>query len=273
MTKKSATASSDLTFENFLLELNQLTEKYLGNSKVQAAAKTVATSDAADAADDDADDADDINIPSEDELSGMGIRALRKLAAEYFEDDQVAKAKKDELIESLLELANGDLDADEDDEEDDDDEDDADDIEDDEDSDEEDEDEDDEEDEDEEEADDDEYRAELEGMKLADLRKLARDEYEAEPSEIRKLDKEGLIDLILDADAEDDSDVGVEEDDEEDGYTEDELKGMEIDALKEIADEWEIEYTPKARKATLVKLILEAQEYEDDEDYEDEDED
>ncbi|QZE10852.1 hypothetical protein SEA_CHISANAKITSUNE_87 [Gordonia phage ChisanaKitsune] len=265
MTKKSATAASDLTFENFLLELNQLTEKYLGNSKVQAAAKTVATSDADD---DDTDEAEGINIPSEDELEGMGIRALRKLAAEYFEDDQVAKAKKDELIESLLELANGTLDEDEDEDEDDDEEDadDADDDLDEEDDEEEEEDEDEEGDED-----DDEYRAELEGMKLADLRKLARDELEAEPSEIRKLDKEGLIDLIMDAAAEDDSDVGIEEDDEEEGYTEEELKGMEIDALKEIADEWEIEYTPKARKATLVKLIMEAQEYEDDEEY-DEDE-
>ena len=35
-------------------------------------------------------------------------------------------------------------------------------------------------------------------------------------------------------------------------YTEDELDGMELAELREVLDEWEVDYSPKARKATLI---------------------
>lgn len=249
-TSTTKTAAQTDEFKAFLLELNKLTEKYLGNVAVQEAAKSVATSD-------EEDDEDEGTTPAkytEAELKKKTVAALRKIAiAEGFDEDEVAGADKSELIDGILDDEDEDDDADEADSEDTEDEDD----------------ESEDEDADEDEADeDDELREELEGMTLAQLRKTARDDYGATGTELKGLDKDAIIDLILDADEEDDSDVDVDEDqDDEDGYTEDELKAMDLEELKEILDEWEVDYAAKARKTTLVKLVLEAQ---DEDEYEDE---
>ena len=244
---KSADASTD-AFREFLLELNKLTSKYLGDADVQKAAKAVAESD------DDDDDADDDagSGPkyTEAQLKKKTIKALRKLAEdEGFDPDELADADKDEIIEALLE-DEGDDDADEEDADDDD--------------------ADDEEDEEDADDDDDAEREELSKLTLAQLRKTARDEYGATAPELKGLDKDGIIDLILSADEEDDADVDVDEDqDDEQAYTEDELNDMDVDELREIAEEWGLEVSAKARTKTLVKAILEAQ---DEEEYDDDDE-
>lgn len=193
--------------------------------------------------DDDDDEAAGGPGKSEAELKKMRLPALKKLAKEYFDDDAVDGASKDDLIESLLSL---DADDDDDDEDLDDDEDDT----------------DDDDAEDDEDGDDDE-RAELEALNIGALRKKARDEYEATAAELKGLDKEGIIDLILNTEGEDDADSDVDADDEEEGYTQDELEEMTLDELKEIADEWEITYTARVKEAKLISLILEEQEAEE----------
>ena len=245
-----ATKNTTADFTEFVLSLRDLCNQFLGD--------TGTATKAAAADDDDEDEAPAVESTgySEAALKTMPIKKLRELAiAEGFEEDEVADAKKSELVEALLA---DDDDADEDE------------------ADEDDEDTDEAEDADEDDSEEDEdaeaeaEREELMGLSLAKLRKSARDDYNATAAELKGLDKEGIVDLILGADAEDDSDVDVDEEGEdEDGYTEDELQDMELDELREILDEWEVEYSAKARKATLVKLVLEAQEWED----EDEDED
>lgn len=193
---------------------------------------------------DDAEGDDDDEAPAgpgktEAQLKKMKLPALKKLAKEYFDDEAVDDAEAEDLIESLLSL-----DADEDEDGEDADDADAD------------------EDEDGEE-DDDELQAELEALTIGELRKKARDEYEATAAELKGLDKDGIISLILDTETEDDADADVESDDDEEGYTQDELEAMDTAALKEICDEWEIEYTPRARAAKLIEMILEAQDEEE----------
>lgn len=85
-----------------------------------------------------------------------------------------------------------------------------------------------------------------------------------------------------DDESEDDEDEGDEDgDDEEESdedddspWDEDSLAELEREDLKGLADEYEIEYTPKTATKTLITKILEAQEaeMEGDEDEEDDDE-
>lgn len=105
--------------------------------------------------------------------------------------------------------------------------------------------------------------ADLKAKGIKDLRTIADKEFELETE---GLSKAQLIEAILEAQDEDSDDDDSDDEDEEeddddegddDGYTLDELNEMEVDELKEIADEEGVAYTPKTRKATLVKAIFE----------------
>lgn len=173
------------------------------------------------------------------ELGKKSIDALRKLAIKAgFDPDEVAEADKDEIIESLIEDENSEPE---------------------------------DEDEDAEEEEGEGYsRDDLEAMSLTALKKVARDEYEYTAADLKGLDKDGIIDALLGEGATEDEEEDEEAEDEEDfdGYSEDDLNDMSPAELKEILDEWEVEYRAGAKKATLVRLVLEAQEgdEEDDED-------
>lgn len=136
--------------------------------------------------------------------------------------------------------------------------------------------------------------AELEAMKVTELKEIADDNEIEYPSKVKKSD---LIDLIMgeadDEDEEDDSDDEVEaeeaedeaeeeeEDEEEDDsddeegeeLTEEDLEEMSLAELKELADEYEVSY-PKVVKAPKLRQILidelfqeeEEEEVEEDED-------
>ena len=204
--------------------------------------------------DDDADE-DESDEDVEAELKKMSVADLRKRATALgFDPEDVKGAKKADLIEAIIEDMNDDG---SDDDDQDDDADDADDDAD------EDQDDDDDDADDEGDDDEDDRRAELEGMTLPELRKLARTEpYNAKPSEVRQMDKEAIIDLMLDAEADDDSDSDMDgdpEDDSADGYTRDELDAMTKEELIEVYEEWELELPAKKVKPALIKGILAAQ--------------
>lgn len=182
---------------------------------------------------DDADGEEDV----EAELRKMTVAALRKRAiALGFDKDDVKDADKDDLVDAILEdiaeTTSDDADS-ESEESEEESEDDA----------------------------DEERRAELEGMTLAALKKLAREEpTSAKPNEIRTMDKEALVDLILDAEGDDDSDSAMDgEEGDDDGYTKDELQAMDAAELKTIIEEWGLDMPAKKVKPALIKAILDAQ--------------
>lgn len=74
-----------------------------------------------------------------------------------------------------------------------------------------------------------------------------------------------------DTEADEAEDEDGEEEDEEQ-YTEEDLTELDPKDLREILDGWEVEYAPKATKATLIKTILAQYEEADDEEAEDEEE-
>lgn len=194
---------------------------------------------------------------SREELEEMDIKSLRDLAKRHSLDT----IKKAEIIDALAS-------DDEDEEEDEDeweDEDEA--EEDDEDSEDEDDEEADEDDEEEEEEDDDEgdeyTREELEEMSLRDLRALAKESgYSA--ADVKGLDQDAIIDLMLGEDEEADEDEEEPEEDEEseDGeeLTEDDLRKMSLAELKEVASDIEIDVPRGIKKDALVELILDSAE-------------
>lgn len=189
------------------------------------------------------------------DVEKMPIKELRALAVELgLEEQKVKSGILDEME------ANG-LFADseeEDDEEEFEDEDEADEDDDEDESDEEDEDEE----EDDEEEDEGFTREELEGMSLAQLRKLAKEEGHT-AAEYRKLDQDALVDLL--AGDEEDGDEDEEEDEEE--IDEDTLRAMDLPQLKKVAAELELK-VPVAvgkNKNKLVNFILENAGEEDDE--------
>ena len=73
------------------------------------------------------------------------------------------------------------------------------------------------------------------------------------------MDSDDLIDLII---GETEADDEEESEDEEEGesYSENDLKKMDIDELKEVADALEIKYKSTATKSAIVKLILDSAE-------------
>lgn len=202
---------------------------------------------------------------SRDELEEMDIKTLRDLAKRHSLDT----IKKAEIIDALASDEGEDEDEAEEDDEDEEYEED------------EDADDDEESDEDEEgdEEDDEEEgytREELEDMTLRDLRALAREYYDA--ADVKGLDQDALIDLLLgddeedeDADEADDEDEDYEEDEsedegdedeeEEDGeeeLTEDDLRKMSLAELKEVAGDIGITIPKSVKKDALVDLILES---------------
>lgn len=272
-------AASDLTFQNFLVELMALAEKYSNTvgagQAVQEAAKVVAESDADEAqtetkpargrkakaapveedVEDDTTEADDEDDTEADDGSDADAEAaLRKLtlpalrkkvkALDIYDDEEVAAADKDTLIEALLDADNEPTEEDDDA--------DADDV-----------------DDTDDETDDDleARRDELLAMNLGDLRKLAREDYDATPAELKGLDKDAIVDLILDAGDDDDDDTAPTDESDEEGYTEDDLEAMDEAELLEVIEEWELEAPKKVRPASkylaaLRKVIFDAQ-YED----------
>lgn len=190
-----------------------------------------------------------------EELEEMDIKSLRDLAKRHGLDT----IKKAEIIEALA--------SDEEYEEDDDEEyEDADASADSADS----ADEPDEDDEDEDEADDegdDSYsREELEEMNLRELRALAKETgYTA--ADIKGLDQDALIDLLLGEDDEEYEEEAEEpEEDEDEGdeseeeLTEDDLRKMDLTELKEVAAELGVKVTRTMKKDAIVEAILESAE-------------
>ena len=224
--KKTASTTADL--DVFIRSLRDLCSAYLGDGNV------ISDTTPADVDEDGADD--EGTGYTEANLKKMTVAALRKLAIEEgFDKDDVKESSKNDLIDALLEDADV-----EDEEGEDESEEEADDAED--------------------AEDDSEERAELMALSLAKLRKTAREDYSADPTELKGLDKEGIVDLILSAESEDDAEADEEEADE-DGYTEDELSEMELSEIKEVLTEWGIDFPKgRVRKTTLIKLVLEAQE-------------
>lgn len=192
---------------------------------------------------------------SRDELEEMDIKSLRDLAKRHSLDT----IKKAEIIDALASEDEGE--GEEDDEE-------YEEVE-----------EADDEESDEEEEDDDEgeayTREELEEMTLRNLRALAK-ESGFSADDIKGLDQDALIDLMLeeedeDADEADEDDEDYEDDDEseeegdeeeedEDGeeLTEDDLNAMNLAELKEVASDIGITVPRGVKKPALIDLILES---------------
>ena len=201
----------------------------------------------------------------EAELMKTNIRTLRKMAIELgFDEDEVADADKETLVESIIEeggdtTTDADADTDEDDEADVEDAEDAedDDAEDDAEEDEEEEDEDDEEeDEDDEEEDDEEAegytREDLEGLTLAALKKIAKEEFEETTASLKGLDTDDIIDLILGEGDEEEE----EDEDEEEGLTEEDLEAMSLAEVKAVAKDNGVAVKAGMKKADIIEAIF-----------------
>lgn len=238
--------------EQFLNDLADLLAKHgfgsAGQEQSAAPAKgraKVATAKPAPEPEDDdtITDADDAQADRRAELGKMTLVALRKaLVKAGFDPDDVAKASKKEMIESLLEdEAKSDDDEDESDDEDQDDEtDDA--------------------DEEEDEEDDTPSRDELMKLSLVALKKLARTDYEIANADMAGLDKEAIVDLILGEPEEEDADEGSdeEEDDEEEGLTEEQMLEMSLKEIKDIAAQYNVKVRPGMRQRAIVAAIMKA---------------
>lgn len=190
----------------------------------------------------------------EAELMKTNIRTLRKMAIELgFDEDEVADADKETLVESIIEEGgdtNTDADADEDDE--------TEDVEDAEDAEDDDaeEDEDEEEDEDDEEEDDEEAegytREDLEGLTLAALKKIAKEEFEETTASLKGLDTDDIIDLILGEGDEEEE----EDEDEEEGLTEEDLEAMSLAEVKAVAKDNGVAVKAGMKKADIIEAIF-----------------
>lgn len=193
----------------------------------------------------------------EAELMKTNIRTLRKMAIELgFDEDEVADADKETLVESIIEeggdtTTDADADADEDDEADVEDAEDAedDDAEEDAEEDEEEEDEDDEEDDEEAEG----YtREDLEGLTLAALKKIAKEEFEETTASLKGLDTDDIIDLILGEGDEEEE----EDEDEEEGLTEEDLEAMSLAEVKAVAKDNGVAVKAGMKKADIIEAIF-----------------
>jgi len=193
------------------------------------------------------------------QLAGMDDDALRALCVGYdYEDADVADADTSDLIDAILgEEFPADADeAEETEEADDSDEDEAED--------------DDEEDDDDEEKEEGDSRESLSGLNLRELKAKAKEAGYA-TSDLKNMDQDAIIDLLLDEaededadeeepeDEDDESDEAAddeEEADEEEWYSEAQLKAMSIKELRDLADEYEIEHDG-LKKADLVAALVE----------------
>jgi hypothetical protein len=124
-------------------------------------------------------------------------------------------------------------------------------------------------------------REELEDMSLRELRVYAKSEMKIDAADIRGLDQDALIELIMsrsapaeevkDADDDDADDEGVdqedsapEEDDGEEELTEEDIRAMTLQELRKLCGQLEISWKRTDGKALLIKKVLES--IDDDED-------
>lgn len=169
------------------------------------------------------------------DLEGKTIRQLRTIAINMgFLKDDVKDADKESLIISIIDPAG--------DDEDDEDEEDADEAP-----------------AEESEIDTDALTAKFEKLTLPALKKVAREEYGFKAPDYKDMDKDAVIELILEKI--DGSDVEDDDDDDDDApYTEDELNEMPMSELKAICKEWGVKIKIGEKKPAHVKAILDAQE-------------
>jgi hypothetical protein len=101
-------------------------------------------------------------------------------------------------------------------------------------------------------------RSELEVESLAELKKLAKGAgYTL--ADLRGLDKDGVIDLLMGVEAEDDEEDEEEaaEDEDEEEITEEDLQGMAIGELRSLAKEYGIKVSPAMKKAAIIAALME----------------
>lgn len=119
-------------------------------------------------------------------------------------------------------------------------------------------------------------RDQLDGKSLAELKQIAKD-LEWTAADIKGLDVDGLIDLIVgesdedeDEDEEDDSedlsddDSDEDEDSDDSDLTEDDLRSMSLTEVKKVARELGVRFKPGTSKDDIVDLILDAAAEDDD---------
>ncbi|AYQ99282.1 hypothetical protein PBI_CANTARE_62 [Brevibacterium phage Cantare] len=179
--------------------------------------------------DDEDEDGEEGDELTKADLEKKTERQLRSIAVNMgFDKEDVKGADKETLINSIL------SDDDEDDDEDEDGEDDSDSV------------------------DVDALVAKLEGMTLVAVKKVAREEYGFKAPDYKGMDKDAVIELIVEKVS--DSDVEDDDDDEEAPYTEEELDSMSMAELKSICKEWGIKIKIGEKKQAHIDAILDAQE-------------
>lgn len=199
------------------------------------------------------DTAVDVDKPSRSDrqadLQKRRINTLRKIALDLgFNSEDVEDADKETLIDGILDDEYGDAD----------DADDAEDAEPDEDaSDEEDADEPDDEDGEEEESASGYDRDELEEMSLKEIRVVAKDAGYT-TADLKGMDQDAIIDMLMESDDEPDADEDEEDEDEpeEEGYSEEDLEGMNLRELKSLAKEWGVKVPAGTNKAGVIELLV-----------------
>lgn len=187
-----------------------------------ARAKKAAASSAVESDDDD-DDADDDSRRAE--YNAMSIAALRKAVIKAgYEPDDVATAKKVDLVNTLMSEGAEEEPADDD-------------------------------------ADDEEEetltRADLEGLGLRELQRVAREKYGYARKDYAGMDTDTLITFLLGSEDEGEGDDDEpDEDDDEDGYTEEDLMEMSPAELRAIAKENGVKLKVGLSKAAMVKALI-----------------
>ena len=121
----------------------------------------------------------------------------------------------------------------------------------------------------------------FEGITLADLKQIAEDndisiEPDAGKSKLSAAAMRArLIEALVDEDEDEDDEDDEDEEEDEDEWTDEDIDGLSLTELQELAEEWEVSTKPaKGKKvasaALLRKRLKDALEAEDDEDGEDE---
>lgn len=178
------------------------------------------------------------------ELEAMRITQLKALAKKRgFKEDEVASADKPTLVEAILsdQIEAGDLEGAAEDSE-----------------------------EETEETTDEEIQFDREDLQKKGLRELKAMAKAADfaTSDYNGLDKDSLIDLLLDeGDSEDEEDADSEDGDEdEEMLTEEDLRAMSLPELRKLAKEYEISVPRGAKSGDIVDLIMEQAAGQEDED-------
>ena len=209
----------------------------------KAAAAKVAPAEVEEEEEEEADE-DEAQEDRRIELEAMGIRALRTLAKQFFDDADVKDADKETLVENIL---SADEEAEEEEEE----------------ADEE------EEEEEEEEAEEEEEEAEgfdpdeLAEMGLVALKKLAVENGYAK-ADLEGYKKDDIIALLIpeEEEEEEEAEEESEEEEEEEELTEEELQAMSPVELKKLCAAYEIEVPRGTKKDGMITLLMEAAEEE-----------